>query len=116
MLAVFGKIMYFKDNMCIYRRSSAGISARITYQDLQKDLNMINWIKNFDKNFPYIQFKSFIHFCIYSYPVKLKFRPILRHYILFVFFSFSYFPKNLGDVKFGTIEFLKLVRKSLLHS
>jgi len=82
MLAIFGKIMYFQENMCIYRRSSIGISARITYKELEKDLYMIPWIKKIDKKFP----------------------------------SFSYFPKNLGDIKFGTIEFFKLLKKTSRHS
>jgi hypothetical protein len=111
MLAVFGKIMYFHENMCIYRRSSIGISARITYTELEKDLNMIPWIKNIDDRFPYIRFKSFIHFCIFSYPIKISFLPLAKHYFLFVFYSFSYFPKNLGDIKFGTSEFFKLLKK-----
>jgi len=116
MLAIFGKIMYFQENMCIYRRSSIGISARITYKELEKDLYMIPWIKKIDKKFPYIRFNSFIHFCIFSYPVKVSFLPLTKHYLLFVFYSFSYFPKNLGDIKFGTIEFFKLLKKTSRHS
>lgn len=114
MLAIFGDINYFKESMCIYRRSSIGISARITHEELSTDLKMIPWLKSIDKNFPVFRFCSFLHLCIFSYPIKMKFLPLLKHYILFVFYSFSYFPGNLGDVKYGTLEMFRVFKRDVL--
>lgn len=114
MLALYGKIHYDPIPMCIYRRSSIGVSARITIQELEKDLKMISWLKSLDPKFPALKYRSFIHFSTYTYAVKVTFFPMLKHYFSFVFFSFSYFPKNLGDVKHGTIEFFRLLKRDIL--
>lgn len=110
MLAVFGKIKYFGKAMCIYRKSSLGISSRITSQELETDLNMLPWLRKISGKFPVNKFKSFLHFCIYTYPARIKITQLIKHYLLFLLFSFSYFPANLGDVKFGTSEFIRILR------
>jgi hypothetical protein len=109
MLSIYGKIKYFKESMCIYRRSSIGISARITIQELATDLKMIPWLHKLSPDFPSVQYKSFLHFTTYTYPITKPFLPLIKHYFLFVFYSFSYFPKNLGDVKHGTGLFFKFL-------
>ena len=116
MLAIFGKINYLKENMCVYRKSTIGITARISYKELSLDLNMIPWLKNIDKNFPAFRFRSFLHLCIYSYPIKMKIFPLLKHYVLFVFYSFSYFPKNIGDVKHGTLLMARIFKRDILNN
>ena len=100
MLSIFGPIMYWKESMCIYRRSTSGISSRITAKMLATDINMISWLKGIDSSFPYIRYRSFLHFSTYTYPKSVPFGQLCYHYLMFVFLSFSYFPKNLGDVKF----------------
>lgn len=105
MLAIFGKIKYFKEPMCIYRKSSFGISSRITAQELEMDLNMIPWLRRINKDFPTIKFRSFLHLCIYTYPANVSFVMLIKHYLQFASLSFSYFPKNLGDIKYGTSKF-----------
>lgn len=102
MVAIFGKINYLGKPMCIYRRSSIGISARITMTELEKDLKMIPWLKSISKDFPASKFRSFLHFSTYTYALKKPLFQTLKHYFFFAFYSFSYFPKNLGDVKHGT--------------
>lgn len=114
MVASFGKIKYFKESMCIYRRSSIGLSARITYEELLPDLLMLPWLKSIDANFPVFQLRSFLYYCIYTSPVKKKAWPLIKYHFLFVFYSFSYFPQNLGDVKYGTITLFKYLKKSTL--
>ncbi len=101
MLSIFGKIMYWKRNMCVYRRSSAGVSSRITVKMLSTDLKMIPWLKKLDPTFPIFRYKSFLHFSTYTYPKKGKFILRFHHFIMFTLYSFSYFPKNLGDVRFA---------------
>jgi|TARA_B110000879_G_scaffold211061_1_gene302659 glycosyltransferase involved in cell wall biosynthesis len=111
MLSSFGPIQYFAQSMCIYRKSLVGISTKVTAKDLTRDLKMIPWIKNSNKDFPIFQLRSFIHFCAYTYPKSPTKPEIFKNYFLFVTYSFSYFPKNLGDVKFGTKEFFRLLFK-----
>lgn len=107
MVAIFGKIKYFNKSMCIYRRSLIGISSRIKMEDLEKDLRMIPWLRTITRNFPFLRFRSFLHFSTYTYALHKPFFKTLKHYCLFVFYSFSYFPRNLGDVKYGTLLLFK---------
>lgn len=112
MVAIFGKIKYFKENMCVYRFSGFGLSSRVDYKDLETDLDMLPWLRSIDPTFPVSKFKSFLHLCIYTYgTTKMAFWPLLKHYFLFTVYSFSYFPKNFGDVKWGTIEFFRSLKK-----
>lgn len=104
MVAIFGKIKYFKESMCVYRLSGFGLSSRVDYKELETDMHMLSWLKSIDPKFPVKRFKSFLHLCAYTYGTKkIPLGPLLKHYFLFAILSFSYFPKNLGDVKWGTI-------------
>ena len=104
MVAIFGKIKYFKESMCVYRFTGKGLTSRVDYIELETDFNMISWLKSIAPNFPVYRFKSFLHLCNYTYGVKkIPFLVLVRHYFCFVFYSFSYFPKNLADLKWGTI-------------
>lgn len=107
MLAIFGKIRYLKDNMCVYRIAPTGLNSRLTAQELTTDLYMLPWLKKIDYSFPIASFRSFIHFCIFTYPRKVPLGLLIKHFFLFTFFSFSYFPKNMGDVKHGFFQMLK---------
>lgn len=112
MIAIFGKIKYFKESMCVYRFSGFGLSSKIDHVELETDLNMLPWLKSINSNFPVLRFKSFLHLCIYTYPVRFMPKTkLLKHYINFLILSFSYFPSNLGDIKWGTIFFLKKLFK-----
>jgi glycosyltransferase involved in cell wall biosynthesis len=107
MLSIYGKIRYMRESMCIYRRSKIGLSNRLQYKDLETDYAMLPWLKSMDKNFPYYRFKSFLHLCNYTYPSKLPIGALLWHFLNFAIFSFSYFPKNLGDLKWGIFFLFK---------
>lgn len=111
MVAIFGKIYYMKENMCIYRLSGLGLSSRIDYKELETDFAMLPWLKKIDPNFPVARFKSFLHLCIYTYGVKkIPLTILIKHYFGRVYYSFSYFPHNLGDIKWATIDFIKKLR------
>jgi glycosyltransferase involved in cell wall biosynthesis len=107
-VAIFGKIKYFPEKMCVYRLSGLGLSSRVDYKELETDLNMIPWIKKLNPNFPTKRFKSFLHLCIFTYGTKkMPLRPLLKHYVFFVLNSFSDFPRNMKHVKWGTIFMFK---------
>lgn len=113
MVAIFGTIKYFKESMCVYRITGKGLTARVDYKELESDFLMLPWLKKIDKNFPLCRFKSFLHLCNYTYGVKeLPKKILLKHYLLSVFNSFSYFPNNLGDVKWASVFFLRTLNKS----
>jgi glycosyltransferase involved in cell wall biosynthesis len=113
MVAIFGAIKYFKENMCVYRITGTGLTSRVDYEELETDFVMLPWLKKIDKNFPIRRFKSFLHLCNYTYGVKeLPKKILLKHYFLSVFNSFSYFPNNLGDVKWASVFFLRTLKKT----
>ncbi len=105
MIAIFGRIKYFKEPMCVYRKTQNGISTNSKYEQIKTDLNIIPWLYSIDKNFPCNQFNSYIHYSIFSNSPKITKINMAFHYLCFVFFSFSYFPKNLRNLKNGSVEF-----------
>lgn len=108
MVAIFGKIRYFKDNMCVYRFTGKGLSSWIDYKELEKDFAMLPWLKKINEDFPIRRFKAFIHLSVYSYGItKLPLHDLMKHYFGFLLNSFSYFPNNLGDIKWGTIFMIR---------
>jgi hypothetical protein len=112
MVAIFGKINYLKENMCVYRFTGAGLSSRIIYKELETDLNMLPWLVKIHPSFPMLRYRSFLHLCMYTYgSPKIPTRVLIKHYFYFSFFSFSYFPKNIGDLKWGSIFFFKKLIK-----
>ena len=107
MVAIFGPVHYMKENMCVYRLAPTGLNSKITCQELETDLLMLPWLKKIDNKFPTNKFRSFLHLCMYTYPRKTPFAKLTKHWLAFVLYSFSYFPKNLGNVKWGTIDYFK---------
>lgn len=107
MVALAGKIRYFKEAMCVYRLSGTNLSSRITYKELETDLNMLPWLKSLDKDFPAKRFRSFLHLCMFTYGHEIALMPLLKHFFSFVAYSFSYFPKNFGDLKWGAVFFFR---------
>lgn len=115
MVAIFGNIKYFKESMCVYRITGSGLTSRVDFKELETDLNMLLWLKNIDPNFPIRKFKSFLHLCIYTYgSKKMPTLALLKHYFLFCMNSFSYFPKNFGDLKWGTLFLFQKAKKNLI--
>ena len=116
-LAIYGPIFYSNENMGVYLRNNFGLSSRISIADLSSDLNMIPWIKGLSPSFPINRFRSFLHLTTYTYAIHIQLGDLIKHFLSFAFYSFSYFPKNLGDLKYGLqkcikIAFQKTDRKS----
>lgn len=110
MLAIFGEIKYFKEPMCVYRITGTGLTSRVDHKELETDFQMIPWLRKIEPSFPAAKFKSFLHLCNFTYGAKkIPFLPLTKHYFLFALFSFSYFPKNLPDLKWGSIFFARKI-------
>ncbi len=108
MIAIYGNIHYSSKSMCVYRFTGFGLSSRIEFRELESDLHMLPWLKLLAPEFPVHKFRSFLHRCIYTYGTKkIPFHYLLKHYLLFTFYSFSYFPGNFRDLRWGAIEFYK---------
>lgn len=110
MLAIYGKIRYFEKSMCVYRQWGSGLSSRISSEELGTDVEMIPWLKKLDPRFPAAQFRSFLHLCAFTYPQRVSLKELLKHYTYFALFSFSFFPKNLGELRYGTAKFFSKLK------
>ncbi len=110
-LAIYGPIFYSNEKMGVYLRNNFSLSSRISIKDLSSDLNMIPWIKKLNPTFPYNRFRSFLHLTTYTYANRIQLGDLIKHYLGFALYSFSYFPNNLGDLKYGTEKFLKIAFK-----
>ena len=112
MVALFGKIRYIKETMGVYRLTGQGLSSRVNYKELETDFQMIPWLKQINPAFPASRFKSFLHQCNYTYGVgAIPLRSLVKHYLMTVFYSMSYFPRNLGHVKWSTIFFIQKLKQ-----
>lgn len=112
MVALEGPIHYASQSMCVYRITGTGLTSRVDYKELKTDLKMIPWLQNIAPNLPVSRFRAFLHQCVYNYgPKPVPLAPLLEHYAAFVFFSFSYFPGNLGDLKWGTVFFYRRIKQ-----
>lgn len=112
--AAFGSIRFIDEPMCVYRKSSVGVSSWVTVEMLRKDLAIAPWMASIYPAFPSSRCLSFVHKTIIDYPERISIRILVKHYILFVIYSMSYFPKNLHDVvRFTMINLPKIIKKSL---
>jgi len=91
----FGLIKYFNESMSAYRLHEGGLSGNVTMDMMLKDLNIIPWIIDIDLKFPKYRYKSYLHECIMLFPRDLKVIFFLKHFFLYLIYSFSFFPSNL---------------------
>lgn len=97
-IATEGKIRYLDSPMGVYRLSGLGISARITPQILKHDFKMIPWIMSINKDFPKYRYKSYLYYSLFTYPNRVSRWELIKYYIPFAFYSFSYFPHNIKRI------------------
>ncbi|MFC0876129.1 glycosyltransferase family 2 protein [Saccharicrinis sp. FJH2] len=93
-----GKIKFLSDVMGVYRKNEGGISSWVTSDLILKDLNMLEWVKKINANFPYCRFKSYIYYTSITYPGKLKFSTFITNYFKYIYYSFCMFPRNIISV------------------
>lgn len=101
-----GPIKFLNKTMCIYRKSSSGISSWVTYDLLKKDLNMPYFLHKINSSFPRAQYLSFIHCTLITYPKIVTFRQFLKHYFFYLIYSFSVFPANLKEITLFTVRMI----------
>ena len=110
--SLYGPIKFLNETMCVYRKSSSGISSWITYDLLKKDLNMPDFLHKISPSFPRAKYLSFIHRTLFTYPKNITFRQFLKHYFFYVIYSFSTFPVNLKSVSLFTAK--RIIKKTFL--
>lgn len=106
LVASYGKIYFMSDVTCVYRKSNKGISSWVTTDLLKRDLNIIPWISQIYPAFPKSRYKSFIYETAFKYPLKPSFWDVVSCFLLYVIYSFSFFPKNLKGVAKTFVKYL----------
>jgi glycosyltransferase involved in cell wall biosynthesis len=99
LIAAYGKIQYINEPMCIYRRTSSGISAWVTMEYMEKDLNMLPWIRKIDKNFPSQKYARFIHYTILEYPKFLAQKKMIKHSFMIIYYLILDLPSSYKQLK-----------------
>lgn len=113
----YGNIYYSDEVMACYRKSSVGISSRITHQALEEDKVIVDWMLNINPLFPKYRYLSFIHYTIFAYPKHVPLGVLVKNCFLYIFYSFSEFPKNLIPVtKFLGLELPKILTRNIKYA
>ncbi|RGL84064.1 glycosyltransferase family 2 protein [Butyricimonas virosa] len=94
LMALNGKIRFFNESMCIYRKHSEGMSSVVTVDLLKKDFNMIPFLLNIDKTFPKYRYKSYLYITMGLCKNGNRFQR-LYYLLMSCILSFSYFPGNI---------------------
>jgi glycosyltransferase involved in cell wall biosynthesis len=110
--ASHGPIRYMKEPMCIYRKNETGITSWITPKLMKRDLNAVPWIMKTNPSFPKNRYRTYIHKTIIEYPDRVAFFPLVKHYFLHIWYSFSYFPENRHEMKASFRIFIKQLKKN----
>ena len=112
--ALSGKIRFFSEPMCVYRKHVGGISNWVTYDLLKRDLNIPTLLYSINNEFPKYQYLSFIHKTLITYPREvLPFGKIIYHYAMYALLSFSGFPKNTKEmISFSLKKFPLILYRS----
>lgn len=121
LISRFGLVKYFDQPMSNYRVHKGGISGHVTMKMMKKDLNIISWIMKIDPNFPKYKYASYLHGTIMLFPVDKTLTFFVKHFFLFLLYSFSYFPENVPVVYrmivrfcFALVNYLRLKKKLIL--
>jgi glycosyltransferase involved in cell wall biosynthesis len=114
--AIFGPLMYFADNMSIYRKHEGGISKWVTINLMKKDLNMIPWFKKINPRFPANLYLSHIHYTIFYYANKVPTLQVLKHYSLHLLYGLLSYPKSKEKLKEGFRAFRIVVKPRITNS
>ena len=95
--AAHGSIRFFKEPMCVYRKHKGGISSWVTYDILKSDLILIPWLEENISGFPKYKFLSHIHKTLFL-SSRVPLCDFIKHYFLYIFYSFAFFPANILKV------------------
>lgn len=104
----FGPVKFFPEPLGVYRKSDAGISQTITYDQIKGDTRMAKWLKSIQPDFPLHEFQMHIHKCIINYSKVIPLYAILWHYMEFLFHASFNLKQNFKEIKkFSIMHLLK---------
>ena len=69
----------------------------ITYQIHKRDLFVPKKLKEINSNFPYYRYMAYVNKAMLS-SVDISLWNYICHSVTFLFYSFSYFPRNIMDI------------------
>jgi glycosyltransferase involved in cell wall biosynthesis len=112
--AAHGPIKFLPETMSVYRINRTGISSRVTAKLMELDLNMAPWLVRFCPGFPKYHCLAQLHKTIITYPPRVPFFTYLQHSMIYAWYSFSFFPKNIIPLfKFTFLTTPKFAAKRL---
>ena len=96
-ICILGKIRYFDECMCVYRRHTTGVSSTATVKQMTIDLNCISYLNSICPSFPKYRYMSYVYTTI---GLCKNGSISQRMYYLFLSFllSFADFPRNIGTI------------------
>lgn len=77
-----GNIYWLKEDMAVYRKNKDGISSRVNYALMKKDVDIIPWFKSISNKSVINDLKSHVYYAIMLNSIKLNFIHLLYLYVL----------------------------------
>ncbi len=106
-LSYLGPIKFFKEVMCVYRKHESGMSNTIKYQDLITDINIVDYMKEIDSDFPANRCLSFLYGTICLTAKDASRTQVFKCLLLSFVLSFSFFPNNIIQYGRKLINYIK---------
>ena len=97
--SIFGKIKYYPQAMSHYRQHANGVSSGVDYKKFVDDLNIPYIIYSIDKAFPKYKHLAYLHKTMLIFPNNTTYWIFIKHAVLAILYSFSYFPNNYAFFK-----------------
>lgn len=94
LIALKGKIKYMDSLEAIYRIHSQSITHQWSVELLERDKGISFWLFGIDSSFPKYVHLSRYYNSLFTYPKDICPTKAITAFLLFVFYSFSYFPYN----------------------
>ena len=94
-----GPIKFHPESLCVYRKSSTGISQTITYSQIKGDTRLAKWFQTIKPDFPVHKFQMNIHKNIINYSKEIPLYAILWHYAGFLYHAFFDFKLNYIEIR-----------------
>lgn len=102
MNAGFGSIYFIGDVMAAYRVNADGISTWVTAKKMVKDLQMLNWLKSGNPDFPVDLYRVFIYYTVITFPPEISKLSMCIYYFLLRLAALKVRKESLDIVKTAT--------------
>lgn len=94
-LAMCGSIFMFNDVMSVYRKNEGGISQNLKPESFISDIRIAKWAQSINDDFPFKDYKSYLHYTMIAYPKKYSLTFFIKNYMRYVYYSLWASPGNI---------------------